>query len=304
MAIVKRTIDPQVYINNFLRSADKVQIQDIINYDAPGFVNEDSFSPEKENYDVLIVCALPEERDRVFDAFLVPEENRQRIIQSFRADYNFVYHKFTYAGLSFAIVTQNSMGMATATSLTTRAILAMKPKLVAMTGICAGRKTKVNLGDIIVADQVFDYTAGKKYIDKFAPRPLSFSADDVVRNYVSATVLNNDQISDSILQAWRGNRISHRISIHMKAIASGTAVIDDKETMESAAAIQDNLYGIDMEGYGLALAAFALRTRWIVIKSVQDYADGKKGREEKGIRDFSSFASAMLLKLILLNIVD
>lgn len=302
MAIGRKISDPQEFVNEFIEKIGKVPVKDVAD---PIFLsNDDSGAFEKETYDVLIICALPNEKDRVFDAFAVPEVDRRRIIQSFRADYNFVYQKFTYAKFNIAIATQNAMGMAAAASLVTRAILAMKPKLVAMTGICAGRKTKVDLGDIIVADQVFDYTAGKKNVDRFSPRPLSFSAEDTIRNCISAKILNNDKISDSILQAWKGSRIHHRISIHMKSIASGTSVIDDKQTMDAAAAVNDNLYGIDMESYGVALAAVALRTPWLVAKAVQDFADGDKAQDEKEIRDFSAFASAMLLKEILHDIVD
>lgn len=302
MAIVKKTPNAEDYVSNFLRQINKVCTDD---FAADNIIlNDSSGTIEKETYDVLIICALPEERNRVFDAFSVSEEDRRRSIQSFRSDYNFIYHKFSYAGFNIAMVTQNTMGMAAAASLTTRAILAMKPKLVAMTGICAGRKGKVKLGDILVADQVFDYTAGKKYVDKFAPRPLFFSTDDAIRNYVSTEILNNDQLSDDILQMWPGTRISHRISIHMKAIASGTAVIDDEQTMASAATVQDNLYGIDMEGYGVALACSALGTKWVVIKAVQDFADGKKEMDENGVRDFSAYASASLLKQMIRYIVD
>ena len=302
MAIAKKTTSAQEFVDDLLRSAGKTRIDSLINENE--MLNENASGGNKNSFDVLIICALPEERDRAFDAFGVPEEDRKRMLQGFRSDYNFLYQRFSYAGFNIAVVTQNSMGMATATSVATRAILAMNPKLVAMTGICAGRKNKVALGDIVVADQVFDYTAGKKYIDRFAPRPLSFSADDAIRNYISAAILNNDYISDSILQGWRGNRIPHRISIHMKAIASGTAVVDDEQTMISASSVQDNLYAIDMESYGVALAATALRTKWIVLKAVQDFADGHKECDEAGIRDFSAYASAALLKNIIPSIVE
>lgn len=299
MAIEKKTTSTQELVDNLLRSAGKTHINDL-----NGILNDSTSSVNSDSFDVLIVCALSEERDRVFDAFGVSVEDRKRTFQGFRSDYNFIYQQFSYAGFNIAIVTQNSMGMATAASVTTRAILAMNPKIVAMTGICAGRKSKVSLGDIIVADQVFDYTAGKKYVDRFSPRPFSFTADDVIRNYVSAAILNNDYISDSILQDWHGSRISHRISVHMKALASGTAVIDDEQTMISAAAIQDNLYAIDMEGYGIALAATALRTKWIIIKAVQDFADGHKEHDESGIRDFAAYASASLLKNMIPSIIE
>lgn len=302
MAISKAPLASQDFINDFLKIAGKTRIDEL--YVDNFLVNDASSHSNEGQYDILVVCALTEERDKLFEAFEIFDNNQKKAIQSFRADYNFIYQKFSYSGYNIAVVTQNTMGMAAATSLTTRAILAMHPKIVAMVGICAGRKEKVALGDIIVADQVFDYTAGKKYVDRFAPRPLSFSADDDIRNYISMSVLNNDYLSDSILQAWRGGRIPHRITVHMKAIASGTAVIDDEQTMISAAAVQDNLYGIDMEAYGIALACSALRTRWIVIKAVQDFANGNKSGEEAGIRSFSAFASAALLKQIIPDIID
>lgn len=301
MAIIKTSLDSQDFINDFLRMAGKTSVDEFVNDGI--LVNDSHLNTETESYDILVICALPEEREQLFEAFSVPKDVRKRTIQSFRADYNFIYQKFSYSQYNVAVVTQNAMGMAAATSLTTRAILAMQPKIVVMVGICAGRKGKVGLGDIIIADQVFDYTAGKKYVDRFAPRPLSFCADDDIRNYVAVSVLNNDQLSDSISQAWRGRRISHRISIHMKAIASGTAVIDDEQTMMSAAAIQDNLYGIDMEAYGVALACSALRTQWLVIKSVQDFADGKKEQDEGQVREFAAFASAEMFKKIILNLL-
>lgn len=302
MPISRTPLDSQDFINDFLKITGKTRVDEL--YTDNFLANNVSSHPNEGQYDILIVCALPEERDRLFEAFAIFDNNQKKAMQSFRADYNFIYQKFSYAGYNIAVVTQNAMGMAAATSLTTRAILAMNPKIVAMVGICAGRKGKVALGDIIVADQVFDYTAGKKYVDRFAPRPLSFSADDDIRNYISISVLNNDRLSDSILQSWRGGRIPHRIMVHMKAIASGTAVIDDQQTMISAAAIQDNLYGIDMEAYGVALACSALRRKWIVIKAVQDFADGNKSGDEIEMRSFAAFASAELLKQIIPDIVD
>lgn len=301
MAIMKKTLSAQEFADYLIRSSGKTSDIDFFEEEIQ---NDSNSNKDSEPIDLLLLCALPEERDRAFEAFGVAEEDRNRIFQDFRSDFNFIYQKFSYASFSIAVVTQNAMGMATATSLLTRAILAMNPKLVAMTGICAGRKDKAYLGDIIVADQVFDYTAGKRYIDKFAHRPYSFATDDDIRNYISTAILNNDGITDSILESWHGSRISHRISVHMKALASGTAVIDDQQTMIDAASIQDNLYAIDMESYGFALAATALRKKWIVIKAVQDYADGNKEHDETGIRDFSAYASAALLKKIFPDIIE
>ncbi len=261
--------------------------------------NDDLSSKGKASVDVLIVCALPEEREQVFEAFEVPDTDRKRILNSYRADYNFVYNSFTYNKMNICVVTQSSMGMANAASLTTRTILAMKPTLVAMTGICAGRNEKTNLGDIIIADQVYDYTAGKKYVDRFAARPKSFSLDEEITSIISSAILGHDEIIEKIVEEYSDPKKPDKVSVHLNTLASGTAVIDDKETMDSAAAIQDNLYGIDMEGFGVALASNAMNKKWIVIKAVQDFANGNKSTDENGIRKFSSYASAAMLKQII-----
>lgn len=292
MPVEKKRLTSQDYLYDFLRSIGKTKVSEFVD------VNEtlNVVAEKSQPFDIVVVCALAEERDSVFDAFDVPDEERKRTYHDFRSDFNIIYKKFTYADKTIALVTQNSMGMAAATSLATRSILAMKPKLIAMTGICAGRKDKVSLGDIIVADQVFDYTAGKKYIDKFSPRPRFISAEEDIRNLISTEILNNESIADSIVRNWRGSRITRRIVVYLKALASGTSVVDDEQTLMSAAALQDDLYAIDMEGYGIALAATALRTKWLVIKSAQDFADGQKDTDEGSYRKFSAYASAALLK--------
>ena len=83
MAIVKKTPNAEDYVSNFLRQINKVRTDD---FAADNIIlNDSSGTIEKETYDVLIICALPEERNRVFDAFSVSEEDRRRSIQSFRA---------------------------------------------------------------------------------------------------------------------------------------------------------------------------------------------------------------------------
>ena len=266
--------------------------------------NLDSRRIENSNtYDVLIICALPDEVEGVYDAFDVDDNSRETIHYDYRVQYNFIFHSFNYNNLSFAVVTQSSMGMANAASITARAILAIKPKIVAMTGICAGRKGKANKGDIIVANQVYDYTAGKKYEEKFAPRPDVYSVDETIKNHVTAAILRNTKFCNSLLTGWDTNTITGRVEVHLKAMASGTAVIDDKVTVDDAATYQDDLYAIDMESYGIALSATALNTRWIVIKGIQDFANGDKANDEITWRRFAAKASAQVLKEIIHGII-
>lgn len=274
---------------------------------ATELVNEKEFllnTPTKEaQCDVVWIFALPEERDIAFDALNIPNQNRTECIRDFITTYAFTFQRFNLGKSTIAAITQASMGMSSATSLATRAILAFRPKLVVMSGICAGRKNKVKIGDLIVADQTYDYTAGKNYVDKFAPRPLPLATDIILKDYIVSSIIGHSDIDRLARQPSSIWTPSRQIDIYLKSLASGTSVIDDDKTIEEASLIQDNLFGIDMEAYGIAVAASSLGTKWLVAKGVQDYADGNKGLTEEDGRSFAAYASALLVGKIITDIV-
>ena len=260
------------------------------------FISIDNSSEEKA-VDVVIVVAVPDEKDGVNNAFGVPRGSPRSL--DLMDKYRFGYHLLEQDGLSIALLIQPGMGMTQSSSLATRAILAFKPKLIAMVGICAGRKEKTNLGDIIIASSVFDYTAGKQYVDRFGPRPQSHPFDTAISEYIAASVIENHELVGKIIDSYQGVKPTHQVKIHFKPIASGTAVVDDPEIVSEIVKTQDDLAGIDMEAYALAVAANILRTKWMVVKSVQDFADGEKSQTETGMRPFAAYASAKLMQLII-----
>ena len=252
-------------------------------------------SAEDVTVDIVIIVAIPDEKDGVINAFGIRKSDSRSL--DLLDKYGFGYNRFEQDGMKIALLLQPGMGMTQSSSLATRAILAFKPKLIAMVGICAGRVGKTNLGDIIIASSVYDYTAGKHYVDRFGPRPQSYPFDSTMSEFVAASVIDNHELIGKIFDGYQGTRPDHQIKVHFKPIASGTAVIDDPEIVKEVAKSQDDLAGIDMEAYALAVAANILRTKWIVIKSVQDFANGEKSSTEGGIRTFSAYASAKLLQL-------
>lgn len=260
-------------------------------------------SQEKVQYDVVWVFALPEERDIAFRALNIPNDNREECLRDYITNYAFTFQQFTLGSLHIAAVTQVSMGMASAASLVTRAILAFRPKLIVMSGICAGRKGKVKIGDLIVADQTYDYTAGKSYVDRFMPRPMPIPVDGIFKDYLVNSVIGHSSIDTIVRQPSSMWIPSQPINIYLKSLASGTSVVDDDKTIAEASAVQDNLYGVDMEAYGVALAASSLSTKWIVVKGVQDFADGNKSTSEVDGRTFAAFASAILTGKIIADVV-
>lgn len=250
---------------------------------------------DETNIDVVIIFALTAERTKAFEALNVSEEEQNTTYYDLQRTYGFVFQKFEKHGLQIAVVTQTSMGMTMASSLVTRAILAFRPKLVAMTGICAGRQLKVKLGDLLVADQVYDYTAGKLFEGERLVRPRAISCDDNIKQILFSPALSEKNINMQIRAKWEGSIPVSSTAIHIKAMGSGSSVVDDKTVFEDAIKNQDDLFGIDMEAYGVALAADVLHTPWLIVKGIQDYGDGQKNTTENSFREYAAFISAVFL---------
>lgn len=288
-------------LSNELGEKELVELIKDIKYSVEKNVGSDAIVNgifvEEEHIEVVIVCALQEERDQVLKILGTGTVTSYRDMQK---EYGFVYQKVSIQDIKIAVVTQTGMGMAMSSSLTTRAILAFNPKLVVMIGICAGRRDKVNLGDILFADQVYDYTAGKISKGEKFVRPRSISLDDEIKQILLSPEMNIQDINGLIRTKWMENSIPvSKSGVYIKAMGTGTSVIDDENIIEDAKKNQDELYGIDMEAYGVALASDVLHTPWLIVKGVQDYADGNKNIIEVNVREYAAFVSVVVLEKII-----
>lgn len=149
----------------------------------------------------------------------------------------------------------------------------------------------------MVASSVFDYAEGKQYEDKFAARPKTRPMDYMLSEYLSSEIADNKEIVKKICDGYPKAPKDVNISFH--SMASGVVVVDDPGVMEQIAQLQDDAVALDMEAYALATAADLMNTKWMVIKTVQDFADGNKAATEGDIRPFAAYSSAKLLDIIL-----
>lgn len=78
------------------------------------------------------------------------------------------------------IAQQREMGMAAATNLTQSIIYHFKPLYIIMVGIAAGIGNGKNLGDIIAATEVWNYSSGKYITDENGK--LAFSPDPTIQS--------------------------------------------------------------------------------------------------------------------------
>src|SRR5579885_2089069 len=116
------------------------------------------------NFDVCVVCALSEEAEAFIEALTelcgVPYETGQSTRN--QRDYRYATIDNNQGEpLNILISWPPSYGP-TEISLHLSSVLdEFKPCFAAMTGICAGDKNKVKLGDIVVAERAFSYDSGK-----------------------------------------------------------------------------------------------------------------------------------------------
>ena len=111
--------------------------------------------------DVLIVAALPEELIALRE---VSEGARGDWVEDKVVDTPYLRRTFETSGspLEVAAVRPTRMaGVATA-GLASSLVVALRPRWLAMCGVCAGHPDDTELGDVVLADRVYQYDEGKR----------------------------------------------------------------------------------------------------------------------------------------------
>ncbi|AAB91731.1 conserved response regulator receiver protein of 44.8 kDa (plasmid) [Sinorhizobium fredii NGR234] len=205
--------------------------------------------------------------------------------------------KFGANTVSAICVCLPQMGLVAAGVTAAKAITLFKPKLVVMTGICAGRKGDCDLGDIIGANLTWDYGSGKftevAGAVVFEPAPFQAAATARVGG-VLAELSNDNELLQKLYKESPGYRPAKVPKFHVAPLASGAAVQNHKEFFSGVVTQQRKMLGVDMEAFAIAWAcheALEPQPSWLVIKSVVDFADGTKDSQ---IQSFGSYISASL----------
>jgi nucleoside phosphorylase len=173
------------------------------------------------------------------------------------------------------------MGPVSSAVLTAKVVLQLKPKLIVMSGICAGIPGKANIGDVVAADPSWDWQSGK-FIDKngdevFEIAPHQVPIDDRLRP--ALTLLKRDEefwnsLAPDAVKA--GTALPRMV---VGPLASGSAVLADSRVSDRIKSTQHrNVTGLDMEVYGVYAAAQACdpEMKFIALKAVCDNGDRQK----------------------------
>jgi nucleoside phosphorylase len=135
--------------------------------------------------DVLLICALKDEYDQVLkvtDGLQSSGWNEHPITSGWIvADADFT----TVTGdiLRIRATHASHMGREQVQAIVSKLIFEQPARCIAMSGICAGRRRKVSLGDVIFAERLWSYDAGKVIVEngkeKFQGDPIQYNPSKV-----------------------------------------------------------------------------------------------------------------------------
>ena len=236
-----------------------------------------------EPTDFLIVTALQDELDPIIEVFAA-----QRVPRGEHLD-QYVYYSGTVAldsarAYSVRLVSAQAKGVAPAAAVVTRAISLWAPRYVIMGGIAAGNgRPGQALGDLLVSTLVLDLSETKVMPTK----------EEIRKHVVN---------SDSDLLRWLRDWVvrSRQERVHIGPLISQPDVIKsakrrDQLIQQGYDALGEIPIGIEMEGYGLAVAVETepreRRPGLLLAKGLVDFANYFK---DDAARKQAAFASRHL----------
>jgi nucleoside phosphorylase len=186
------------------------------------------------------------------------------------------------------------MGMAAAAILTTKMIYTFAPRYVIMAGIAAGIEGRVNIGDIIAAEYSWDYESGKfdvrDGLSRFVAGPVQVAVDVEVRERLVEMAGDAVEFAN-IASRWSGPTPATRLRMVVGPVASGASVVANPEKVDEIKERDRKVIGIEMETYGVFVAAAESpnpRARAMSLKSVCDYANSSKSDDYQAYAAYTS----------------
>lgn len=231
-----------------------------------------SATPPAARADILVVTALPTEFCAVVET-LDPSAATDHGVARFDIE----DRRGSMWRIELALA--DSMGSVAAALTTQDALRRTKAAHTVLLGIAAGVPGKVQLGDVVIPEQVLYYESQKLTDSLVEPAPSWRATDAGVR--VAASVKPH-------LRGLTGIRASVRI--HTDAvIASGEKVVASEAFRREVCSAHRKTTALDMESYGVARAAEKRGSRLSIIKSICDFADSQKNDDHQ---EFAATAAA------------
>ncbi len=248
----------------------------------------------RRSFDFLIFVALPKERAPYLafngmDARAVTEDGLNRL-------------DIEINGKSGSIIELPSMGLVDAAITAAKCIDRFSPKMVAMSGICAGFPDRTELGALLVSSMAYEYQSGKWTDEGFSQGPYQIPITERMRICVRH-MIDDEELLVELEQGWRETRPSKPTPPDLAIFTSGSAVIADARFLGQISEHHRKVSGLDMEIYAIHRAAHLSNSQPDVLcaKVVVDLADKEKNDD---IQAYGCYVSAKFVSRAIQHFFD
>ena len=230
------------------------------------------------NYDFLVICALPKETKGFFDTRALMGE--AKIVDGFKCQ------ELTIGGRKGVVVTLSRMGLVSAAIISSRAIDRFKPKVICMSGICAGIDGKAGIYDVVLADPCHQHDHGKWGSNGFEFEPYAVQLPHALRLKIE-TLLDDPGFSEKIgkgLQLARseypGEKDKLEFEVMIAPASSGSSVIADDEKTSAVREQHRKATAFEMESFAVYESARISQEQPVFFSAKSVVDDGGKGKSD------------------------
>jgi len=223
----------------------------------------------KSRLDFLIFCALNKER--------VAYKNSSAQIGELKTIGGLNCQEIAIDHFRGMCITPSRMGLVNMAIAATKAIELFTPKIVAMSGICAGVSGESELLDIVVGEICWEYQTGKFKDGKFRQEPYQAPMNGPLKVELEQLSEQPDFIKSLKEGLFDTELATSKILI--APVSSGSAVIADEAKMKEIGIQHRKWAALEMEMYSLYEAAMQSLTAPLFFgaKAVVDMGDSAKG---------------------------
>lgn len=227
-----------------------------------------------EFIDFLVITALPVERNALLRLLVSPAKIQTNGCPTYYLSTVPAYGRD--GSYRVAVTMLSQIGNVEAARRTVQAINDLNPDYILMVGIAGGVPSRVGLGDVVVATEILYYELAKRYREGLQRRPRVYPVDplllDRAQNY-------NDTTWPNLVSIERPDGKGTEVpKVAFGPVAAGEKVVADSGFVADLIESSPTLTGIEMESYGVAVAAAhsADRPRFLAVRGVCDFADSSK----------------------------
>lgn len=226
---------------------------------------------QKMGFDFIVICALEKEREAFRKSYF--EVHELRNIQALDC------LTVKIGNMHGACIKMPRMGLVNASIITTQAIERFSPKLVAMSGICAGIVGETEIGTLVVADTCWEHQAGKWSEDGFKIEHYDVSLETNIKTTISQ-FFAEDKLGHKYKKDLPQTELNSQ-QITIAPFTSGSSVIASDEKLADIGIQHRKVAGLDMEMYGVyqACELSSSKPLFFGAKTVVDLANSNKGDE-------------------------